>query len=83
MYPQTQIDLECVVTEAEESELKTRLRLKWLPSDEGFDPARADEYERFLSLHVDEQTDIVRKMSAEEGALYIYLSESRIQYGKA
>ncbi|GMB82797.1 hypothetical protein NN6n1_35800 [Shinella zoogloeoides] len=71
------------MTEAEESELKTRLRLKWIPWDEGFDPVRADEYERFLSLHVDEQTDIVRKMSAEEGALYIYLSESRIQYGKA
>jgi starch synthase len=31
------------MTEAEESELKTRLRLKWIPWDEGFDPARADD----------------------------------------
>jgi hypothetical protein len=71
------------MTEAEESELKTRLRLKWIPWDEGFDPARADEYERFLSLHVDEQMDLTRKMNADDRVLHIYLSESRVRYGKS
>lgn len=64
----------------EENLLKERLRLKWLPFERGFNPAHADEYERFLSLPVSEQTELVRKMSSEEGALYIVLSSARTLY---
>lgn len=69
------------MTDDEENLLKKRLRLKWLPYYEGFDPTRADEYDRFLELPVDEQTELVRKMSAEDGELYIVLSNARMLYG--
>lgn len=68
------------MTDDEENLLKKRLRLKWLPYDEGFDPTRADVYDRFLSLPVDEQTEIVRGMNAEDGELYIVLSNARMHY---
>lgn len=44
------------MTDEEENLLKKRLRLKWLPYDEGFDTTRADDHYRFLVLPVDEQT---------------------------
>jgi len=68
------------MTDEEENLLKKRLRLKWLPYDEGFDPKHADVYGRFLSLPVSEQTEIVRGMNAEDGALYIVLSNARLLY---
>lgn len=68
------------MTDDEENLLKKRLRLKWLPCDEGFDATRADVYDRFLSLPVDEQTEIVRGMNAEDGELYIVLSNARMHY---
>ncbi|MBV2187484.1 MAG: hypothetical protein KUL88_23460 [Rhizobium sp.] len=55
--------------EPEEFLLKERLRLKWLPVAKAFDPTRADDYDRFLALAVDEQTDLVRKMNEDDAEL--------------
>ncbi len=68
------------MTEEDQRALKERLRLRWLPFDYGFDPAHADDYDRFLGLPVAEQTELARKMNKKDAALYIVLSNARAHY---
>jgi len=60
------------------AQAKTKLRLKYLPV--GFDFGRVHEYDRYLSMPVDDQKAFVSSMSNEEFQFWVALETSRVLY---
>lgn len=60
------------------AEAKKKLKLKYLPVD--FDFARIDEYERYLSMSIDDQQAYVSDMSNDAVEFWISLETARVLY---
>lgn len=66
--------------EAKETELRERLKLKWLPFAEGFVVEHVDKYESFLSLSDEEQNTFIATLGETDFEFYITLLTSRAMY---
>lgn len=66
--------------EAKETELKERLKLKWLPFAEGFVVEHVDKYESFLSLSDEEQNAFLATLVEADFEFYITLLTARAMY---
>lgn len=73
-------EVDLIVAGTTEGELKRRLRLKWLPTPDGFYLDHLDDYERFLELSNKEQTAFLRSVDDDEYQLYQSLTISRAMY---
>jgi len=63
-----------------DNEICERLRLKYIPDCEGFDPEHVDDYEHFLNLPRAEQCEVVDDLHPTKRELYVELLTSRAFY---
>ncbi|WP_427145162.1 hypothetical protein [Rhizobium pisi] len=64
------LEVELLLAEISEDDLKRRLRMKWLPTSDGFDFANIADYERFLALPREEQKAFLRGLDDDDYQLY-------------
>ncbi|WP_168607861.1 hypothetical protein [Rhizobium ruizarguesonis] len=73
-------EMDLIIAGITEDELKRRLRLKWIPTPDGFDFQNLADYERFLAMSNKEQNDFLRGLSDDEYQIYQSLMISRAMY---
>jgi hypothetical protein len=73
-------EMDLIINDITEDDLKRRLRLKWIPTPDGFDFDHLDDYERFLALSNKDQQAFMSTLSDEDYELYQSLSISRVMY---
>jgi hypothetical protein len=73
-------EMDLIIAGITEDELRCRLRLKWIPTSDGFDLDHLEDYERFLALSYSEQDDFLKSLGDEESELYQSLMISRAMF---
>lgn len=64
------LEVDLLLAEMSEKDLKRWLKLKWTPTHDGFDFRDIADYERFLSLPHDKQTTFLRGLGDDDYQLY-------------
>lgn len=73
-------EMDLLLAEISEADLKRRLRLKWIPTWDGFDFEDVADYEIFLGLPHKDQLEFLRGLGDDDYQLYETLLISHAYY---
>ncbi|MGO6692487.1 hypothetical protein ACCS54_19005 [Rhizobium johnstonii] len=73
-------EMDLLLAEISEDDLKRRLRLKWIPTPDGFDFQDLADYELFLALSHKDQLGFLNGLSDDQYQLYESLMISQACY---
>lgn len=73
-------EMDLLLAEISEDDLRHRLRLKWIPTSDGFDFEHVADYERFLAVPNEERNEFLRDLGDDDYQLYETLLISHACY---